>query len=100
MAIFTKTKHGGVVITGCAHSGIINTILRGQEIVGEVHAALGGFHLMFSPPDVAEKVMGRVMELSKVVGPTHCSGVVAQSFAIKKGPERYIQLGSGIKLKF
>ncbi len=99
-ALFAATKKGGVVLTGCAHSGIINTVLRGKELMGNVYAALGGFHLMFSPPDTAEKVMEKVMEVAKIVAPTHCSGGVAQSFAMKAGADRFIQLGSGAVVKF
>ncbi len=98
MAIFAKTKRGGIIITGCAHSGIINTVLRGKEVLGSVHATLGGFHLMFSKPDVAENVMEKVMSVSELVAPTHCSGSVAQSYAIKR--DKFLQLGSGATLRF
>ncbi len=39
---------GLVVISGCAHSGIINTIRYAQRITGEerLYAVIGGFHLM------------------------------------------------------
>jgi 7,8-dihydropterin-6-yl-methyl-4-(beta-D-ribofuranosyl)aminobenzene 5'-phosphate synthase len=100
MAIFAKTKKGGIVITGCAHAGIINTLLRGKDVLGDIHAALGGFHLMFSPPDVVEKRMEKVMEIANIVAPTHCSGSVSQSYAMRKDLSRFIQLGSGVSLKF
>lgn len=42
-----KTENGLVVITGCGHRGVCNTIERAKEITGEqrVFAAFGGFHL-------------------------------------------------------
>jgi 7,8-dihydropterin-6-yl-methyl-4-(beta-D-ribofuranosyl)aminobenzene 5'-phosphate synthase len=45
--IAIKTSKGLVVISGCAHAGICNTIEHAKEITGEdnVYAVLGGFHL-------------------------------------------------------
>lgn len=45
--------HGLVVISGCAHNGIINTVKRCQEVSGiqEVYAVLGGFYLGFPEED-------------------------------------------------
>lgn len=45
--IAIKTENGLVVMTGCGHRGVCNTIERAKEITGEskVYAAFGGFHL-------------------------------------------------------
>ncbi|MET1124583.1 MAG: MBL fold metallo-hydrolase [Archaeoglobaceae archaeon] len=97
-AIFVKTKRGGVVLTGCAHSGIINTVLRGKELLGDIYAVLGGFHLMFSSPQDAERVMERVLRDTNLASPLHCSGSVAQSYAMKLG--KYLELSIGAKVSF
>ncbi|MBW2193367.1 MAG: MBL fold metallo-hydrolase, partial [Deltaproteobacteria bacterium] len=47
-AIVVKLKNKGlVVISGCAHAGIVNTVKFARKTTGEnnVHAVLGGFHL-------------------------------------------------------
>jgi 7,8-dihydropterin-6-yl-methyl-4-(beta-D-ribofuranosyl)aminobenzene 5'-phosphate synthase len=69
---------GLVVISGCAHAGIINTIRFAQKTTGEnnVQAVLGGFHL--SGP-VFEKIYDQtVAEFKKinpeVLIPMHCTG--------------------------
>ncbi|HUW97056.1 MAG TPA: MBL fold metallo-hydrolase, partial [Anaerolineae bacterium] len=52
-AIMINVKGKGlVVVSGCAHSGIVNTIIHGQEISGveRVWAVLGGFHLSGADP--------------------------------------------------
>ncbi|RLI83505.1 hypothetical protein DRP04_01270 [Archaeoglobales archaeon] len=98
MAILARTKKGGIVITGCAHSGIINTVNYGIEVLGNVYAALGGFHLMFTTPEMAEKRMESVLEKVELAGPTHCSGSVAQCVAMKKG--KFLQMGSGAVFEF
>ncbi len=68
---------GLVVVAGCAHSGIINTINHAQKITANsrVYAVLGGFHLN-SAND--ERIQATVDELEKLdphfVGPCHCTG--------------------------
>jgi 7,8-dihydropterin-6-yl-methyl-4-(beta-D-ribofuranosyl)aminobenzene 5'-phosphate synthase len=78
-ALFVHLKGKGmVVIGGCSHSGIVNTVLFGKKITGiqTVHAVLGGFHLG-SP--LYDSIIGdtidafRAME-PKVVVPMHCTG--------------------------
>lgn len=46
-AIVIKTEKGLVVISGCAHAGICNTIEHAKKVTGvdKIHAVLGGFHL-------------------------------------------------------
>ena len=69
--------HGLVVVSGCAHSGIINTIKHAQKITGNnrVYAVLGGFHLINADD---KKIQATVDELKKfspaIIGPCHCTG--------------------------
>jgi 7,8-dihydropterin-6-yl-methyl-4-(beta-D-ribofuranosyl)aminobenzene 5'-phosphate synthase len=68
---------GLVVIAGCAHAGIINTIHHAQRITGvsRVHAVLGGFHLR---NESAERVAATTHALRTIdpsfIGPCHCTG--------------------------
>ena len=68
---------GLVVVSGCAHAGIINTINYAQKITGNsrVYAVLGGFHLGNVEN---ERIQATVAELEKLdpkfVGPCHCTG--------------------------
>jgi 7,8-dihydropterin-6-yl-methyl-4-(beta-D-ribofuranosyl)aminobenzene 5'-phosphate synthase len=69
---------GLVLITGCCHAGLINTLRYAQKITGidDVHAVLGGFHL--SGPAFAPIVEQTIDELQRidpeVVVPMHCTG--------------------------
>lgn len=77
LVINVKDK-GLVIISGCAHAGIINTIKHAQNITGicRVHAVLGGFHLtgpLFEPiirPTINEM---KLINPDYVV-PMHCTG--------------------------
>lgn len=78
-AIVIKLKEKGlVVISGCAHSGIINTALFAQKTTGEqnIHAVLGGFHLT-GPffEKIHDNTIGELKKMAPdVVMPMHCTG--------------------------
>ncbi len=69
---------GLVVISGCAHSGIINSVLRVTELAEEsrVAAVIGGFH--FIGPDMEPVIEETVRELKRfspdLIMPMHCTG--------------------------
>lgn len=78
-AIVANVKGKGLVIlSGCAHSGIINTIRYAQEVTGieKVYVVMGGFHL--TGPDYAPIIKITTDALKKIgpryVVPTHCTG--------------------------
>jgi 7,8-dihydropterin-6-yl-methyl-4-(beta-D-ribofuranosyl)aminobenzene 5'-phosphate synthase len=104
LVIDVKGK-GLVVLTGCAHAGVLNTIDRAREIRGPkpVHAVMGGFHLGF-PTTPGENVSStidgmREREVSHIV-PMHCSGLRAHAAFLDQMPDRYLQPSVGTTLSF
>lgn len=77
LVINVKEK-GLVVMSGCAHAGIINTVEYAKKITGvdQVHAVLGGFHLTgpaFAP--VIPPTIERMQQINpKYIVPMHCTG--------------------------
>lgn len=68
---------GLVVVTGCAHSGVVNTVRHVKKITGtdEVYAVLGGFHLAGADDDRIEATIRELEKLNlKFIGPCHCTG--------------------------
>lgn len=69
---------GLVIISGCAHAGIVNTVLYGMKLTGvkKVHTVIGGFHLsgpVFEP--IIEETVGAFTEMDlEVIVPMHCTG--------------------------
>jgi 7,8-dihydropterin-6-yl-methyl-4-(beta-D-ribofuranosyl)aminobenzene 5'-phosphate synthase len=69
---------GLVLITGCCHAGIINTIRHAQRLTGikEVYALVGGFHLTgpaFAP--IVEETIDALQRIDpKIIIPMHCTG--------------------------
>ncbi|MCW3982623.1 MAG: MBL fold metallo-hydrolase [Candidatus Bathyarchaeota archaeon] len=76
--VFNVKSKGLVVISGCAHAGIINTLKYAQQIVGvkEVYAVLGGFHL--AGKEFEKRIEPTVEMLKqfspKMIVPSHCTG--------------------------
>lgn len=68
---------GLAVITGCAHSGIINTIRHAQKITGveKLYAVIGGFHLMDADDGRIDATAEALKGLDPaIVRPGHCTG--------------------------
>lgn len=74
------TDRGLVVITGCAHAGIVNilTHARGALPDSPVHAVLGGLHLFPASDETLDWTAGKMKELgiANLVG-AHCTGIEA-----------------------
>jgi len=71
---------GLVVIAGCAHAGIINTIKQAQRITGinRVHAVIGGFHLKDASDKRIEATIEELLRLKlNIIAPCHCTGLKA-----------------------
>ena len=85
---------GLVVITGCAHAGVINTVEHAKELAGtdSVHAVLGGFHLT---GPAYEEVVGPTIErmqglAPRYVVPMHCTGWSAITRFAREMPEQFV----------
>lgn len=79
-AVVVNTSNGLVVISGCGHAGIINTLEYARKIVRDVavEAAIGGFHLFAATDEVLEWTGQRLRALGvrHLLG-AHCTGIEA-----------------------
>lgn len=90
--LFIKTDKGLIVISGCAHRGIINTIIRGQELTGteRIYAVIGGIHLVRASKHRIEQTMQEFKRLDiKKIGVSHCTGPVASAQLAHEFGERF-----------
>jgi 7,8-dihydropterin-6-yl-methyl-4-(beta-D-ribofuranosyl)aminobenzene 5'-phosphate synthase len=75
-----ETPSGLVVISGCGHSGIINTLEYARKALEDapIHAVLGGFHLFRATPEHLAWTGGKLREmgLENLLG-AHCTGIEA-----------------------
>jgi len=93
-AIVINVKDKGlVIVAGCAHSGIINTINHAKKISGvdRVYAIIGGFHLISSTAEEIQKTIDEVKKLKpEIIVPSHCTGFPAiKEFAVQM-PEQFV----------
>jgi 7,8-dihydropterin-6-yl-methyl-4-(beta-D-ribofuranosyl)aminobenzene 5'-phosphate synthase len=85
---------GLVVISGCAHAGIVNTVKCAQELTGvdHIHAVLGGFHL--TGPAFAPRIQLTIDAVKEIcpdyVVPMHCTGWDAINRFMAAMPEKCI----------
>jgi len=77
-SIYINIKDKGlVIITGCGHCGIINTIKHAQKITGvnQVYGVIGGFHEEWNPEELVEKKVEFIEQLNpELVCGMHCTG--------------------------
>ncbi len=93
-AIIIKIKEKGlVIISGCAHAGIINTTTYAQKITAsqKIHAIIGGFHL--AGKDSEERIKPTIEELTRMnphlIAPSHCTGWRASCAIASALPEAF-----------
>jgi len=96
------TSDGSVVITGCAHPGIVNIVHRAVEILPEEPAlVMGGFHLGGYGSGTLRTIIEEFQAIGvRQVSPTHCTGEEAiAAFAAAYG-ENYLPGGAGAVYTF
>ena len=91
-SLVINSKKGLIVITGCAHPGIVNVVKKAKEMFPEknIYLVLGGFH---HPP---KKVVYELKKLKvEKVAPSHCSGdLIIEAFK-EEYKENFIKNGVG-----
>jgi 7,8-dihydropterin-6-yl-methyl-4-(beta-D-ribofuranosyl)aminobenzene 5'-phosphate synthase len=100
--IMNVAGRGLVVITGCAHSGIINVIRNAQNITGihPIYAVVGGFHLSGAHYEaIIPETIAALKEINpRYVVPGHCTGWNAIFRISHEMPESYIPCSVGTTL--
>ena len=104
-AVVAHVKGKGlVVLSGCSHSGIVNTVTYARQVTGvdAVFAVMGGFHLTGAD---FEPIIGRTTEALKALNPcfivpTHCTGRKACMHIEREMPDQFLLNMSGTKMVF
>ncbi len=79
-ALFFDTTDGLVVLLGCGHSGVVNTLEYIRHLTGgrPIHAILGGMHLLTASPERMEQTIAAFRRLDiQRLAPAHCTGLPA-----------------------
>lgn len=99
IALSIETNKGLVIITGCAHPGILKIVQEiKEELNKNVYLVLGGFHLGMSLGLKAIVEGFKKMGVAKVA-PCHCTGERAINLFKKEFAEDFIKVGAGLTIE-
>lgn len=98
LGMVIDTDFGLVVILGCAHRGIVNTLKQAQKITGkkDIYAAIGGTHLLNADISRWALTAADLKEMGvQYLGASHCTGFEASSFLSQEFGDRFFLNNSG-----
>lgn len=98
--IMNAKGKGLVVLSGCAHRGIVNAVKTAQMVTGieKVHAVIGGCHLINAKPEVILKSVADIRAINPdYIVPMHCTGYEAISTFAREMPDKFILNTAGTK---
>ena len=102
-ALFFESAKGLVVILGCAHSGVVNTLHYIAELTGqkEFFTVLGGMHLISASPERIEQTIEafRIHNVQRI-GTAHCTGAKATTKLWEAFPKKCFSCSVGTRLEF
>ncbi len=100
---FNVKGKGLVVLSGCAHAGIVNTVKQAQKIAGtdKVHAIMGGFHLINAKPELIQSTVADIKAMKPdMIVPAHCTGFEAIVAFNKEMPNEFVMNTAGTQYTF
>jgi 7,8-dihydropterin-6-yl-methyl-4-(beta-D-ribofuranosyl)aminobenzene 5'-phosphate synthase len=102
-ALWVETAVGLVVVLGCAHSGVINTLDHVCRTTRrrEVYCVTGGTHLLHASRERLEATGGLLgRRNAQVIAPCHCTGLNAQVYFRARFASRVQECGAGAQFEF
>ncbi|MDY6881126.1 MAG: MBL fold metallo-hydrolase [Thermodesulfobacteriota bacterium] len=102
-ALFFESSKGTVVLLGCAHAGVINTLLYIQQLTHgkPIHAVMGGMHLLSASPKRMENTIQSLTHMNPdLVGPAHCTGKEATIELREVFSEEFFPCLAGTSIEF
>ena len=101
-ALVIDSPAGLVVLLGCAHAGVVNTLKYVLSLTGRtrVHAVIGGMHLLRASAQRIEATAAALVEFGvRAIAPCHCTGFEATSYFRHRFGERCIQCSVGFEYR-
>ncbi|RLC38052.1 MAG: MBL fold metallo-hydrolase [Candidatus Nealsonbacteria bacterium] len=101
-SLVINSEKGLIIITGCAHPGVVNIIEKAKEMFPEkrVFLVLGGFHLSEASDPELKSIISDFKKLGvQKVAPCHCSGDRCRELFKEEYKENFIENGVGQIIK-
>lgn len=102
-ALILGAEEGLIIITGCAHAGLINTIDHAIKITGQdsIYCVIGGTHLAYAEQDQVEETLERLGQYKiKRIITGHCTGINAAARLKNRFAERFEFSWVGKEIRF
>jgi len=97
-ALFIKSDKGLIILLGCGHRGIINTIRHAQKLTGIelIYAVIGGTHLISASPQQLDSTIAELLSLGiQRLGLSHCTGLPASAVLAQRFGEAFFFNNAG-----
>jgi len=101
-AIIVNTGSGLVVVLGCAHRGMINTLYHAQKLTGvkEIRLVIGGSHLIGASEEKIWQTIAALKELGiGRIGISHCTGLPAAAIMAQEFGENFFFNNTGNRIE-
>jgi 7,8-dihydropterin-6-yl-methyl-4-(beta-D-ribofuranosyl)aminobenzene 5'-phosphate synthase len=101
--MFFETPRGTVVILGCAHSGVVNTLRYVRQLTNNkpIHAVLGGLHLVWAAEERVSRTIQALREFGvDRLGIAHCTGFEASGALLTSLPGKCHACTAGTVVEF
>jgi 7,8-dihydropterin-6-yl-methyl-4-(beta-D-ribofuranosyl)aminobenzene 5'-phosphate synthase len=100
-ALVLESESGLVLVTGCAHPGVVYMVERALELFdGGVYLVTGGFHLGGAGAKEIERVVSELKKAGvKRVGPSHCTGEQAMEKFREGWGKDFVEAGCGAVIR-
>jgi len=102
-SLFIKSEKGLIIVSGCAHRGIVNTINHAQKLTGchDIYAIIGGIHLFGASDHRVRLTLEEIKHLDvQRLGVSHCTGPIASAFLAHELGERFFFNHAGAITEF
>ena len=102
MAMWIKSDNGLIILTGCCHAGLVNTVnyIRHVSAEQKIAALIGGFHLAHASPQRLEATCQALDEWNvTIIVPCHCTGMEAVTMMQYRLSEKIVHGYAGLRLE-
>lgn len=100
-SLIIHDERGLIVITGCAHPGLINVVNKVQDLFRrDMFLLIGGFHLTRKSKDELKEIVSSLKKAGVYsIGPSHCTGDAAREVLKEEYQKNFINVGAGRVIK-
>lgn len=102
LALVIDTEFGLIIVSGCAHRGIVNTLRHAQRLADKelVYAVVGGTHLFRASEERIERTIADLKDIGvHRLGVSHCTGFPASVRLAQEFRGRFFLNNAGTRLK-